>query len=666
MAKKAMNWKRPGAAQEPANQALGSNRFKALQRNIEEGESLSSPQPVLEKPPDLEKQVGAISEQPTLMEAWIVGEEQSIRGGTNKRRRPLCPPQLASANTKHMASSNAIHGPKISAHKSRSRPLGRNAGSFKDGGSRNSLSSSAIKEYVEKPSLHGNDPDPQMALAFQAPPSWPIDPGDTSHNPTMEIDLGESGAGSVPVLPPGKEIAEHSKYNFVSNHDQADGRARVIARWNLVTIQVVDVIINRDWIGIIAKERQGSVTFASFGAYLHPNRLTRQHGLHTLGSSIRTVNLPTVVLGDFNAVRDSNDKSGRPPNSSSCKDFNQFIVDNNFNIVEDPRRHFTWSNNRKNSDTILCKLDWAMVNANWVLQVGDQNTLQILPRDASDHSALVLRAINTSCRRPQRSQFKFLKNWSLRGECEEVVKDGWSYQSSGCAFIRVLGKLEVTRSKLSVWNRIHYGNISAKIVSLQKELDSASLVSKKYLSNHSLWTRKGKAKDSWLWKGIEWGWDAISKEVRWSMGNGLNARAWLEDWGEGILLSKVHFSMFYILEARRSISVADLKTLIQEDNDVKRLTMGVLPHLNRVCLSQSQDTWQWKGLHWENVTWQLIWEDIRQKGNSLYWKKAIWNAVVPPRAQWYTYIASEGLSRKVSSGGSPLLSKGDGKASVGD
>ncbi|KAF3787636.1 hypothetical protein EJ110_NYTH22739 [Nymphaea thermarum] len=579
----------------------------------------------------------------------------------------------------------------------------------------------------------------------------------------------------------------HSKYNFVSNHDQADGRARVIAGWNPITIQVADVIINRDWIGIIAKERQGSVTFASFGAYLHPNRLTRQHGLHTLGSSIRTVNLPTAVLGDFNAVRDSNDKSGRPPNSSSCKDFNQFIVDNNFNIVEDPCRHFTWSNNRKNSDTILCKLDWAMVNANWVLQVGVQNTLQILPRGASDHSALILRAINTSCRHPKRSQFKFLKNWSLRGECEEVVKDGWSYQSSGYAFIRVLGKLEVTRSKLSVWNRIHYGNISTKIIEYLQEIKNimadfetkagmrvnddksrlvtfnaqedvsnltvastgwplaslplnylglplfvgklsfqlcqplvlkvqrklaswkasllsfagrpkgeggvglrsitdlnraclgklalqvghatapwASLVSKKYLSNHSLWTRKGKAKDSWLWKGIEWGWDAISKEVRWSMGNGFNARAWLEDWGEGILLSKVHSSMFYILEARRSISVADLKTLIQEDNDVKRLTMGVLLHLNRVCLSQSQDSWQWKGLHWEDVTWQLIWEDIRQKGNSLYWKKAIWNAVVPPRAQWYTYIASEGLSRKVSSGGLPLLSKGDGKASVGD
>ncbi|KAF3781139.1 retrotransposable element ORF2 protein [Nymphaea thermarum] len=56
----------------------------------------------------------------------------------------------------------------------------------------------------------------------------------------------------------------------------------------------------------------------------------------------------------------------------------------------------------------------------------------------------------------------------------------------------------------------------------------ASLVSKKYLRNHSLWTRKGKAKDSWLWKGIEWGWDAIRKEVRWSMGNGFTARAWLE------------------------------------------------------------------------------------------------------------------------------------------
>ncbi|KAF3783795.1 Pentatricopeptide repeat-containing protein [Nymphaea thermarum] len=88
-----------------------------------------------------------------------------------------------------------------------------------------------------------------------------------------------------------------------------------------------------------------------------------------------------------------------------------------------------------------------------------------------------------------------------------------------------------------------------------------------------------------------------------------------------------------LVKAMRSISVADLKTVIQDYLDAKRLTMGVLPHLNRVCLSQSQDSWQWKGLHWGNETWQLIWEDIRKKGNSFYWKKAIWNVVVPLRAQ---------------------------------
>ncbi|KAF3781521.1 Transposon TX1 uncharacterized protein [Nymphaea thermarum] len=190
------------------------------------------------------------------------------------------------------------------------------------------------------------------------------------------------------------------------------------------------------------------------------------------GFTLCTLDLPTAVLGDFNVVRDSNDKSGRAPNPSSCNDFNQFIADNNFSIVEEPRRHFTWSNNRNNSDTILGKLDWAMVNVDWVLHVGDQNSLQILPRCTSDHSDLVLRATKTTCREPKRGQFKFLKNWSLRGECEEVIKEGWSYQTFGCAFIRVLSKMEVTRSKLSLWNRIHYGNLSARIDSMQKELDT--------------------------------------------------------------------------------------------------------------------------------------------------------------------------------------------------
>ncbi|KAF3775475.1 retrotransposable element ORF2 protein [Nymphaea thermarum] len=92
----------------------------------------------------------------------------------------------------------------------------------------------------------------------------------------------------------------------------------------------------------------------------------------------------------------------------------------------------------------------------------------------------------------------------------------------------------------------------------------------------------------------------------------------------------------------RNHSLWTRRTVIQDDIDVKRLTMGVLPHLNHVCLSQSPYSWQWNGLHWENITWKLIWKDIRKKGNSFYWKKAIWNVVVLPRAQWYTYIASEG------------------------
>ncbi|KAF3785550.1 hypothetical protein EJ110_NYTH27502 [Nymphaea thermarum] len=123
----------------------------------------------------------------------------------------------------------------------------------------------------------------------------------------------------------------------------------------------------RDWISLVAKDRNGSPTFATFGVYLHPHRLTRQAALRTLSDSFRNLVLPIAVIGDFNAVRDrdNNDKSSRVPNSSSCNDFNQSIADNNLSIVDDPQRHFTWSNNRKNSAAILCKLDWAMVNAAW-------------------------------------------------------------------------------------------------------------------------------------------------------------------------------------------------------------------------------------------------------------------------------------------------------------
>ncbi|KAF3778737.1 Transposon TX1 uncharacterized protein [Nymphaea thermarum] len=98
---------------------------------------------------------------------------------------------------------------------------------------------------------HGKDLDSKMTLTFQTPPSWPIDPGTTLPPPLLMKILN-------------RNIRRHGKYNFVSNHDQAYGRAHVIVGWNLITIQVVDTILCRDWIGLIAKERNGSPTFASF------------------------------------------------------------------------------------------------------------------------------------------------------------------------------------------------------------------------------------------------------------------------------------------------------------------------------------------------------------------------------------------------------------------
>ncbi|KAF3777918.1 retrotransposable element ORF2 protein [Nymphaea thermarum] len=178
---------------------------------------------------------------------------------------------------------------------------------------RGSLTFHDFKKHAGKSSSHGMDLDSRLVLAFQAPPSWPIDPGDTRTQVTdvptssppppvenqdliMEVDPGDLNVGSKPGPPPEK-ILNWNIRGLVSN-----GRARVIAGWNPVTIQVADVILCRDWIGLIAKERHGSQTFASFGVYLHPNRLARQAALCSLGSSICTLNLPTAVLGDFNAT----------------------------------------------------------------------------------------------------------------------------------------------------------------------------------------------------------------------------------------------------------------------------------------------------------------------------------------------------------------------------
>ncbi|KAF3788572.1 hypothetical protein EJ110_NYTH19011 [Nymphaea thermarum] len=194
MARKSSKSKHPGSGQEVSKQTLEANRFSALQTNMEEVDShvFSQADPHEQETTNLEK--------PNLMAAWIAGEEQSRGASSNKRRDPLGLSQPVLDTTNCSTPSKAQHTPKINTHQHRSGLSGKTIGRPKGGGSGNALSSPSLKKHMKKSHSQGKDLHSQMALAFQVPPSWPIDPRD---NRALLID-NPSFPSSLPMK--GKQV----------------------------------------------------------------------------------------------------------------------------------------------------------------------------------------------------------------------------------------------------------------------------------------------------------------------------------------------------------------------------------------------------------------------------------------------------------------------------
>ncbi|KAF3786522.1 Transposon TX1 uncharacterized protein [Nymphaea thermarum] len=161
--------------------------------------------------------------------------------------------------------------------------------------------------------------------------------------------------------------------------------------------------------------------------------------------------------------------------------------------LSDPNRMFTWSNNRHSASEILCRLDWAFINNVWKTQWGSYTDMQILPRTTSDHFALKVSTRFIHIPPKRFGQFRYFHFWASRPQCKYLVQEAWSSRVFGCPLVRLIKKLEFTRSNLSSWARNYVGDIYLRIKALRVELDkvqSLEFAATSNDKNHEILIRK--------------------------------------------------------------------------------------------------------------------------------------------------------------------------------
>ncbi|KAK7268078.1 hypothetical protein RIF29_20764 [Crotalaria pallida] len=117
---------------------------------------------------------------------------------------------------------------------------------------------------------------------------------------------------------------------------------------------------------------------------------TREDGRLEFWSNLvrisRTQTVPWLVIGDFNSVLNPSDKlGGQVVESNKVSDFRNYAHSCMLTDMKYDGCFYTWSNKQEGSEKILCKLDRALVNEQWI-QLWLDTVTHFIQEGVSDHS----------------------------------------------------------------------------------------------------------------------------------------------------------------------------------------------------------------------------------------------------------------------------------------
>ncbi|KAF9604163.1 hypothetical protein IFM89_003287 [Coptis chinensis] len=181
------------------------------------------------------------------------------------------------------------------------------------------------------------------------------------------------------------------------------------------------------------------------------------------------MNLPWLIIGDFNAYLSCSDKQGgHRPSTAAMSDFRYFVGSNH--LMEAPCNgfHFSWWNKQVGRLKILGKLDRMFFNILWSSKYLGWN-YKVCNRLCSDHSPIVGRSVDIP--RPKNVPFKFFNMWCSHPSFRDTVKANWDVPLAGHSIYILTQKLKRLKSALKVWNREIFGNIKFQVEEESKSLE---------------------------------------------------------------------------------------------------------------------------------------------------------------------------------------------------
>ena len=189
--------------------------------------------------------------------------------------------------------------------------------------------------------------------------------------------------------------------------------------------------------------------------------------------SVDIFNIPWMCIGDFNEVKENEEKDGVWRTGRKINSFRDFINDCELMEVPYKGQLYTWFN-KKGNGLIRERLDRALVNLLWE-ETYPCSQVQNIPAVRSNHSLLIMNIEYHDKKAPRK--FKFEIVWAEMKECGEVIRKGWEYNGQGSKMFKLVQKLKGCRKKLKEWSRETIPNnrkiieeLTRRVADIQKEV----------------------------------------------------------------------------------------------------------------------------------------------------------------------------------------------------
>ncbi|XP_072074464.1 uncharacterized protein [Arachis hypogaea] len=197
-------------------------------------------------------------------------------------------------------------------------------------------------------------------------------------------------------------------------------------------------------------------TWSLTAVYASPQEAQRKEMWELLHNISRNMNLPWLMIDDFNDIAEQSEKKGGGENDAyACRRFRGWIDKCNLIDVGYSGSRFTWKGGiREGQERVYKRLDRALCNSEWRTNFSNA-FVEVLPRIQSDHHPLLLHT------RPETSihgerPFKYEAMWNTHEDLPNVIKSAWNNEYD---FPVALNNLTESLKK---WNNETFGNIFRK------------------------------------------------------------------------------------------------------------------------------------------------------------------------------------------------------------